>query len=141
MLRLYRLPPLFTTSFPWAAWEALLDRHGYTLDRPRGAAHPHYPEIRYPLDYGYVNGTTSGDGDAVDVFVGTARTGLVGAIITHDKRKGDCEVKLLWHCAPAEIYTALGFLNFAPEKLVGHVAMRMPMGDVWARVESEEGKG
>ena len=131
-MRLASLSSLFTAAFPWPRWDTFLQRATLTFDRPRGQAHPHYPDIRYPLDYGYAEGTSSGDGDGVDVFVGSGRTGLVGAILTHDKRKGDCEVKLLWNCTPAEIYCALGFLNFAPELLLGRVALRYPMEDVWA---------
>ncbi len=130
-MRLELLPPLFTDSFPWTRWEAFLRTATLTLDRPRGAFHPHHADIRYPLDYGYAEGTSSGDGDAVDVFVGTGRTGLAGAIVTHDRQKGDCEVKLLWNCTPSEIYCALGFVNFAPEKLVGRVALRRPMRALW----------
>ncbi len=134
-MRLDLLPPLFTEAFPWGKWETLLRTATVTLDRPQGSAHPHYPDIRYPLDYGYAEGTSTNDGDGVDVFVGSGATGLTGAILTHDRRKGDCEVKLLWNCTPEEIYCALGFLNFAPEKLVGRVAMRYSMREVWERGE------
>ena len=131
MLRLESLPPLFTDAFPWDRWEAFLRTATVTLDRPHGSVHPHYADIRYPLDYGFVEGTSTNDGDAVDVFVGSGQTGLVGAILTHDRRKDDCEVKLLWNCTPEEIYCALGFLNFAPDLLVGRVALRYPMRAVW----------
>lgn len=136
MLRLALLAPLFAERFPWVRWEAALRAGRVVLDRPKNSAHPHYPDIRYPIDYGYLDGSSSGDGDAVDVFVGTARTGLVGAVLTHDKRKGDREVKLLVDCTPAEVYCALGFLNYAPGLLVGHVAMRYAMREVWARAEA-----
>jgi len=40
------------------------------IDRPRGTAHPRFPEFIYPLDYGYLEGPQGGDGNAVDVWRG-----------------------------------------------------------------------
>ena len=56
--------------FRWAAWEKLIGQNGITIDRPYRSRHPRFPEIIYPLDYGYINGTRGTDGDEVDVFVG-----------------------------------------------------------------------
>lgn len=81
------------------------------VDRPRNTSHPRYPEVVYPLDYGHLRGTTSGDGDGVDVFVGTARgTGVVGVLLTVDAGKRDVEVKILLDCTPAEAELARVFL-------------------------------
>ena len=41
------------------------------IDRPRRSAHPRYPHIVYPLDYGYLAGTASMDGEGVDVWRGS----------------------------------------------------------------------
>ena len=71
------------------------------------------------------------DGQEVDVFVGTAGTGLVGACFTIDKRKGDQELKLLWNCTPPEIYLVHGFLNFAPEHMTSTLALRRPLAKLW----------
>ena len=44
------------------------------IDRPLGQAHPQYPELIYPLNYGYVEGIFAGDGEEQDVYVfGTDR--------------------------------------------------------------------
>lgn len=94
----------------WQQWEALLQTRGVTLDRPRGSRHPRFPAMIYPLDYGYIPGTIGGDGAEVDVFVGTASTGLVGILQTHDARKGDDEIKLLWQMTPAEVEAVVAFL-------------------------------
>lgn len=40
-----------------------------TIDRPLGSAHPKHPEIRYPVNYGYVDGVFAGDGAEQDVYV------------------------------------------------------------------------
>lgn len=115
----------------WTAWEAHIREHGYTLDRPWGSRHPRFPEIRYPLDYGYLNGTLSTDGEAMDVFVGTARNGLVALLLTADFRRGDREGKLLYNCTPEEVYCVHGFLNFDPRLMQGILVMRYPMHQLW----------
>lgn len=118
-------------TIDWAAHERAIAAGGITLDRPRLSRHPHYPEIVYPIDYGYVNGTVGLDGQEVDVFVGTATTGLVGACHTTDKRKGDQELKLLWNCSPPEVYLVHGFLNFAPAHMTSELTLRRPMSALW----------
>jgi inorganic pyrophosphatase len=95
----------------WSAWERLLRERGVILDRPRGSGHPRYPEMIYPLDYGYIPGTVGGDGAEVDVFVGSAATGLTAALLTHDLGKGERELKLLWNTTEAEIERARAFLQ------------------------------
>ena len=65
----------------------------------------------YPLDYGYIPGTVGGDGDGVDVFVGSANTGLTAALITHDLGKGVHELKQLWNLAATAIGVAHAFLS------------------------------
>jgi inorganic pyrophosphatase len=125
---------LVADHLDWTGWEALIDRRGITIDRPRHHPHPRYPEIIYPLDYGYVNKTMGTDGQGLDVFVGTTEVGLVGAILTTDHRQHDREVKLLYRCAPAEIYTAHGFINFDRQLLEGLLVLRHPMRTLWATV-------
>ena len=39
-----------------------------TMDRPLGSKHPKYGFI-YPVNYGYVPGTVSGDGEELDAYV------------------------------------------------------------------------
>ena len=65
----------------------------------------------YPLDYGYIPGTVGDDGAEVDVFAGTAPTGLQAALLTTDALKGDRELKLLWNMTAAEIVAARDFLS------------------------------
>ena len=54
-------------TIDWEAHARAIAAGGITLDRPRLSRHPHYPEIVYPIDYGYVNGTVGLDGQEVDV--------------------------------------------------------------------------
>ncbi len=39
------------------------------IDRPLGSAHPRYPGLIYPLNYGYIPDTLSGDGEEIDVYL------------------------------------------------------------------------
>ncbi len=49
---------------------AYLGRHvSVTVDRPLGSRHPRHLDIVYPINYGFVPDTVSGDGMAVDVYV------------------------------------------------------------------------
>ena len=122
---------LVSEQFNWAGWERLIRENGITLDRPYRTPHPAYPEIIYPINYGYVNNTTSTDGDEVDVFVGTAQSGLVGLLMTMDYGRGDREIKLLYNCTPEEIYLANGFINFDRRRMEGTLVLRHPMQTLW----------
>ncbi len=126
---------IFHKQFPpwanWDAWDELIAANGISIDRPRGSAHPVHSEIIYPIDYGYVNDTVGEDGDEVDIFVGTAEVGLVGAMVTVDHGKRDVELKLLWNCSPTEIYVANGFINFDQTLMEGRLVMRQPLIGLW----------
>jgi inorganic pyrophosphatase len=90
----------------WATLETLLDTHKLVIDRPHGVPHPRYPDLIYPLDYGYIEGTTAGDGDGIDIWVGSlgGRT-LTGILCTFDTVKRDAEIKLLAGCTEQDIET------------------------------------
>jgi inorganic pyrophosphatase len=125
------LEDLTAQRFDWAGWEALIAANGLTIDRPYGTPHPHFPEIIYPIDYGYVNGTVSTDGQEVDIFVGSVRNGLVAMLLTTDHRRGDREVKLVYGCMPEEVYLVNGFINFDRTLMDGVLVMRRPMHTLW----------
>jgi len=91
----------------WQALDLLVEEHDLVIDRPAGSAHPRYPSFVYPLDYGYLCGTASSDGSGIDVWRGTAGTGIVAIMVTVDMMKRDSEIKILLGCTEEE----LGIVN------------------------------
>lgn len=95
------------------------------VDRPQGSAHPRYPDVIYPLDYGYLAGTTSSDGGGIDVWLGSGnRTQLTGVICTVDTLKRDAEIKLLLGCTPEEMQR---IANFVHENGMGCLLIERPL--------------
>jgi len=134
-LNLRALRPLVREHLQWNRWTHCISQNGITIERPHTTAHPDYPSVIYPLDYGFVNETRSTDGEPVDVFVGRGTTGLVGVILTTDHRQHDREVKLLYDCTPADVYTAHGFINYDQGLLEGVLVVRRSMPRLWGAVE------
>jgi inorganic pyrophosphatase len=104
------------TSF-WQFMSELLMTHSLFIDRPRGSTHPRYPALIYPLDYGYLENTTSSDGGGIDVWLGSLNTAmnkdgmkiLTGILCTFDTLKRDAEIKLLLGCSIEDIQVIRDF--------------------------------
>jgi inorganic pyrophosphatase len=96
----------------WATLDSLL-AHPIIIDRPKGKPHPRYPDMIYPLDYGYIEGTNGGDGEGIDVWLGSleGETKIVGAMATVDSLKYELELKLFINCSTEEIQLATDFLT------------------------------
>ncbi len=107
------MPPL---SFPsqrfWSAILQLINDHAIIIDRPKGSSHPRYPDLIYPVDYGYLEGTASLDQGGIDVWRGSQTPPrLNGIICTVDLHKSDSEIKLLIGCSQNEISTIFATHN------------------------------
>ena len=104
--------PTTSESEFWRAMERLIADSEIVIERARGTRHPEHTQIVYPLDYGCLKGTSSSDGEEIDLFLGTdpARR-LTGAFVTEDLEKRDCEIKLLIGCTGDEIRTVDHFFN------------------------------
>jgi inorganic pyrophosphatase len=100
-----------TDAGEWRRWERLINDRGIVIDRPRGHAHPLYPDMIYPCDYGHIPSTTVADDEAVDVFVGAAQTGLVGLIALTHQPSGIREPKLLVNLMRPEADDLVAFLD------------------------------
>jgi len=88
---------------------AHLGRHvSVTVDRPLGSRHPRHPDLVYPVNYGFLPGTVSGDGMAIDVYVlgvGESADRIECLVIAVAIRADDAEDKLV--AAPmGQSYTA-----------------------------------
>jgi len=105
----------------WDFLDRLIFDKRIVVDRTRGTPHPAHPEIIYPLDYGYLEGTRSGDGEEIDVWMGASPIRrLSGLILTCDARKCDIEIKLLLGCTNQETQTILAFHNAGEMRAIGY---------------------
>jgi len=100
----------------WQVLDALLADAKIVIDRPKGSRHPRYPEAVYPLDYGYVDGTSSPDGESIDVWIGSGGGQRPDAVLcTVDRVKRDSEIKLLLGCTAGEKQVIMRFYNDHPD--------------------------
>jgi inorganic pyrophosphatase len=87
----------------WAALDTLVEQSAIVIDRPKGTAHPRYPDFVYPVDYGYLDSTSSMDGGGIDVWLGSEKERLLDAVMCIvDLTKRDSEIKLLVGCTEQE---------------------------------------
>jgi inorganic pyrophosphatase len=101
----------------WHSMTQLLTTNHIMIDRPAGSCHPRYPDMIYPLDYGYLEQTTSSDGGGIDVWLGSLSTvmskdgskKLTGILCTFDRLKRDAEIKLLIGCNEEDIQVIRDF--------------------------------
>lgn len=88
----------------WKLIETMINENGIIIDRPKGSHHPRYPNYIYPLDYGYIANTNSGDMSGIDIWIGSLKDNKVnGVICTIDSLKLDSEIKILYNCMESEI--------------------------------------
>ena len=74
-----------------------------TVDRKMGTRHPKYPDLIYPVNYGYIQGIPAPDGEDQDAYIlGVDEPVNVfkGKIIAIIHRKDDVEEK--WVVVPRE---------------------------------------
>ena len=74
-----------------------------TVDRPLGSVHPDFPEMIYPINYGYIAGIMAPDGEEQDAYIlGVSEPvqTFTGKIIAIVRRHGDTEEK--WVVCPAD---------------------------------------
>ena len=113
---------------PFAFWQSLdrlVSESEIIIDRPKGSAHPRYSSFIYPLDYGYLKGTTAADGGGIDVWRGCEPSEAIDAIMcTVDLANRDAEIKILIGCSEEEKMTVYQVHNEA-ESMKG-ILIRRP---------------
>ena len=101
------------------------------VDRPLGTCHPKYPDIVYPVNYGYVPGIIAPDGEEQDAYIlGVDRPvdAFTGKLIAVIHRWDDVEAK--WVVAPRD-------MNFTKEDIKRLVAFQEQyfQSDIFLREE------
>ena len=52
----------------WSRIDSILDSGRVVIDRPARSQNPRFKSMTYPLDYGYLETVTGGDGQPIDVW-------------------------------------------------------------------------
>lgn len=86
----------------WNALDELVNQSTIVIDRPKGSAHPKFPDFIYCVDYGYLKNTASMDGAGIDVWVGSDGKRIDAVICIVDLLKRDSEIKILIGCTEEE---------------------------------------
>lgn len=91
----------FNNDF-WRALDSLVDNSEIVIDRPKGTAHPKYPDFIYKVDCGYLKNTSSMDGAGIDVWIGSGEKKIDAIMCIVDLMKRDSEIKILIGCTEEE---------------------------------------
>jgi inorganic pyrophosphatase len=86
----------------WNALDELVNTSEIVIDRPKGSAHPRFPDFIYRVDYGDLRNTSSMDGAGIDVWVGSGQKTVDAIMCIIDLIKRDSEIKILIGCTEAE---------------------------------------
>ena len=86
----------------WNAIDDLVNTSEIVIDRPKGSAHPRFPDFIYRVDYGYLKNTASMDGAEIDVWVGSGDKKIDAIMCIVDLMKRDSEIKILIGCTEEE---------------------------------------
>ncbi|MEY8235255.1 inorganic pyrophosphatase [Lachnospiraceae bacterium 66-29] len=86
----------------WEILDDLVNDSEIVIDRPKGTAHPRYPNFIYKVDYGYIKNTSSMDGAGIDVWVGSGKKQIDAIMCIVDFMKRDSEIKVLIGCTEEE---------------------------------------
>lgn len=89
-----------------------------TIDRPLGSSHPSYPEMIYPINYGYIDGVFADDGEEQDVYLfGTDKPlkNFEGKVIAVWHRFDDVEDKWI---------VSLDGEDITEEKILGDISFQ-----------------
>ena len=96
-------PEVIVETLFWTRLDDLIASSKIVIDRPKDKPHPHWPDLIFPLDYGYLEGTIAMDSGGIDLWLGSApHRNLTAIMCTVDIKKKDTEIKLLIGCTETE---------------------------------------
>ena len=95
----------------WSSLDKLVAECEIVIDRPKGTCHPKYADFIYPVDYGYLEGTASSDGEGIDVWCGSCGDKIDAIICNIDLLKKDSEIKILVGCSEEEKNLIYSIMN------------------------------
>ncbi len=113
----------------WDYLDKLVESSEVVVERSEGSTHPDFEEMVYPLNYGYLAGTTSSDGGGIDVWIGSKGSTtegdyhVDGVLCAIDLLKRDTEIKILLGCSEEEMVT---ITNFVHRSSLGGLLLRRP---------------
>ncbi len=88
----------------WKTLDELVKQSKIVINRPKGTAHPRFPDFVYEVDYGYLENTSSMNGAGIDVWVGTKECKSIDAFrCIVDLIKRDSEIKILIVCTEEKV--------------------------------------
>ena len=86
----------------WNAVDELVNTSEIVIDRPKGSAHPRFPDFIYRFVYGYLKSTSSMDGAGIDCWIGSGEKTVDAIMCIVDLMKRDSEIKILIGCTEEE---------------------------------------
>lgn len=104
------------------------------VERSLGSRHPEHPDIKYGLNYGYVDGVMGGDGEEQDAYIMGINAPLArmsifyGYVIAVIVRKNDVETK--WVVAPIYGGVAPRTPQFTKEQIASAVNFQEKFFDI-----------
>lgn len=99
-------------AYFWQKLDTLYLSSGYQITRKKGDVHPHFHNLIYPVDYGYVVDTKSFEKDGVSLYAGSGNRNEISAlVVAADILSKELDVKVLVGCNAEEVDKVLRFLN------------------------------
>lgn len=114
----------------WEMLHTLVLTSKIVIERPKGTLHPRYNDMRYPFDYGYLDNTSTGDGEGIDIWIGSLNTlNISGVVCTVDTDKRDVELKILLGCTVDDMDEILKIHNQETQSAILFKPEIIPDGD------------
>ncbi len=96
----------------WESLDRLLSEGEVILDRPRGMIHACFPEVRYPVDCGYLALPQSEAGEEMDVWKGSQSSSEVsGILLATDEHNLELNRSLAVGLSQTELQNVLDFYS------------------------------